>query len=283
MSWRDYQALQEVVRLGDRFMSYVDRGRGEPVVLLHGIPTWGWLWHDILGPLSALRRVLVPDLLGFGFSDKRDVFDRSIAAQADAIVALLDALGLERAAIVGHDVGGGVALRLACLHPGRVERVAVLNSVCYDSWPVLAMTQLGYPEAERRLSPRTLRSLLSTALRAGFAQRPRAGVIDALLAPYATDVGARSLVRCASALNTNLTTELAPRLRALEAPLLALWGEDDAFQPVRYAERLVWDVPDGRLVRLRDARHFVPLDRPGAVIDALGTFLGAGRALARTS
>ena len=79
MNWRNFQQLQKLVEIGDRFISYVDQGSGAPVVLLNGIPTWGYLWHQQITAMAASRRVLVPDLLGFGFSDKRDCFDRSIA------------------------------------------------------------------------------------------------------------------------------------------------------------------------------------------------------------
>jgi pimeloyl-ACP methyl ester carboxylesterase len=135
MSWREFQHSQRVAELDDRFLSYVEDGAGEPVVLLHGIPTCGYLWRDLAARLANTCRVLVPDLLGFGYSDKSDRFDRSIARQAE----FLDRIGVERAAFVAHDIGGGVALRLATLFPHRVTRLCVMNTVCYDSWPIELM------------------------------------------------------------------------------------------------------------------------------------------------
>ena len=90
----------------------------------------------MIPPLAEDFRVLVPDLVGFGFSDKRDRFDRSIGRQAQYLDSWMRAIGVERATIVGHDIGGGVALRLATLMPERVERLVVMNTVCYDSWPI---------------------------------------------------------------------------------------------------------------------------------------------------
>ena len=84
MSWRDFERAQRVVELDDRFIAYVDEGRGDPVVLVHGIPTWGFVWQRVLPELARARRVIVPDLLGYGFSDKADRFDRSIARLARA-------------------------------------------------------------------------------------------------------------------------------------------------------------------------------------------------------
>src|SRR5690606_33172008 len=125
MDWRKYQKAQRLAAIGNRFISYIDQGRGLPVVLLHGIPTWGYVWHRQIPTLARFRRVLAPDLIGFGFSDRRDQFDRSIARQAEMIDQWMDILGIERAAIVAHDIGGGVALRLATLFPRRVAQLCL--------------------------------------------------------------------------------------------------------------------------------------------------------------
>jgi pimeloyl-ACP methyl ester carboxylesterase len=273
VSWREFQALQRVAELGERFLSYVDEGAGEPVVLLHGIPTWGFLWHGLLPRLARSHRVLIPDLLGFGYSDKSDRFDRSIARQAEAVDAWMEGLGVGRAAVVGHDIGGGVALRLAALFPQRVERLCLMNSVCYDSWPVEAMLQLGHPEARRKLSAGAAVGLLERAVKAGCASSPEEEVLEGLLAPYSTEVGKLSLMRDAAALNTNLTTELTPLLSGISVPALVLWGAEDPFQPVKYGERLAWDIPAARLIHVERARHFVMLDRPDEVGEQLSAFL----------
>ena len=133
MNWREYQARQRVVELGHRFISYVDEGRGAPLVLVHGIPTWGFLWSGVLTALAMTHRVLIPDLLGYGYSDRREGFDRSISRQAEALDAWMDRLGVVDAAVVGHDIGGGVAQHLAIRFPQRVSRLCLMNSICYDS------------------------------------------------------------------------------------------------------------------------------------------------------
>lgn len=273
MHWREYQSLQDVAEVGDRFVSYVDRGQGEPVILLHGIPTWGYMWHQMLEPLSAMRRVLIPDLIGFGYSDKRDCFDRSIAAQCEAICGWMDAIGLERAAVVAHDIGGGVALRMATLHPQRVSRLCVMNTICYDSWPIELMLQLGHPSAVHKLSAAATVTMLRQALKGGFASSPGDNLLEGLLAPYSTEVGKVSLVRNAAALNTNLTTEITHLLPRIEAETLILWGEEDRFQLLEYGERLAADIPSARIVRIADARHFVMLDRPDEVLEQVQGFL----------
>src|SRR5215207_3066341 len=103
MRWREYPKRQRIVELGYQFLSYYEDGQGEPVVMIHGIPSWGYPFIDLVEALKPQSRVLVPDLLGFGYSDKGDTFDRSISKQAEALVAWMDLLSIERAALVAHD------------------------------------------------------------------------------------------------------------------------------------------------------------------------------------
>lgn len=273
MNWRDYQAKQQVAKVGGRFISYIDEGRGEPVVFLHGIPTWGYLWHELLPVFTANHRVLIPDLPGFGYSDKSDRFDRSIARQAEWIDQWMTRLGIEKAGIVAHDIGGGVALRLATLFPQRVRKLCVMNCVSYDSWPIELMLQFGHPEMFRTVSAATAMKTLEVALKSGFAKSPDESYLEGLLAPWATEVGKLSLIRNAAALNTNLTTEITHLLPKVASDTLILWGEEDNFQLVKYAERLAKDLPRARLVRIADARHFVMHDQPKIVAGELQSFL----------
>ena len=274
-SWVEFRHWQKTADLGETFIRYVDEGSGPAVVLLHGIPTWSYLWLPVLAPLMRVARVLAPDLAGFGFSDKRDAFDRSIARQAELIDQWMGRIGLPFATIVGHDIGGGVAQRLATLYPSRVRRLCLINTVCYDSWPVEAMLQLGHPAADRILSPRVLAGLLRRALQAGCDSRPPSPFIDGLVAPYTTAEGKLSLVRNAAALNTNLTMEIVPLLPSITVPTLIMWGEDDPFQPIAYGERLAAEIPGAEFVRLGGARHFAMIDRPRSVSTRIAAFAAA--------
>jgi pimeloyl-ACP methyl ester carboxylesterase len=276
MSWQDFQARQRVVEIGERYLSYIDEGSGAPLVLLHGIPTWGYLWSTLIPPLAEQFRVLAPDLAGFGFSDKRDRFDRSIARQTDYLDAWLHTIGVDRATVVGHDIGGGVALRLATLKANRVERLVVMNTVCYDSWPVEWMLQLGYPAANRRLSGRMLNAILRHALKSGFHSSPPSALLEGLLAPYRTDVGKLSLIRSAAALDTNHTTEIVSQLPEVRIPTMILWGAEDPFQPVEYGRRLADDIPNARFEMIPKASHFAMIDRPRVIIGLLREFMSSG-------
>jgi haloalkane dehalogenase len=243
-------------------MAYTDVGTGEPVVLLHGIPTWSYLYRDVIPLLEPRCRVVAPDFLGHGSSDRRDRFDRSLVAQTAAVLALLDQLEIERATFVGHDTGGGVALILAIDHPDRVARLVLANAVAYDSWPIGDMIALSDPRW-RSKSPTEVADFVASGLADGIhhSERLTEAFRTGIVAPYSDREGQISLIRNASALNTNHTMALVDRHGEIRAPTLLLWGIHDPWQPYSDAERLAAEIPDARLHPL-EASHWVPHDAP---------------------
>ncbi len=256
-------------------LAYTDTGVGEPVVLLHGIPTWSFLYHDVIPRLEPHCRVLAPDFLGHGYSDRRDRFDRSLRAQAAAVLAWLDVLGVERATVVGHDTGGGVALILGIEHPERVARLVLTNVVAYDSWPIGDMVALSDPSWKRK-PVGEVRDFVVGGLADGLHRPGRLtdAFREGIVAPYSDEEGKLSLIRNASALNTNHTMALVDRHGEIRAPTLLLWGVHDPWQPVSDAERLAREIPGARLERI-DASHWLPHDAPEEFAAGVAGFLAA--------
>ena len=117
-------ALQDGLR-----MHYVEEGAGDPILLLHGEPTWGFLYRRMIPVLAGAGRVVVPDLLGFGRSDKpRDQAAYSYDMHARSIERLALDLDLRELTVVVHDWGGPIGLRFAVMHPDRVARLVILNT-----------------------------------------------------------------------------------------------------------------------------------------------------------
>lgn len=258
---------------------YIDRGEARlgTVLLMHGIPTWGYLYHAVIPPLVAAGyRVIAPDFLGHGWSDRRDRFDRSFQDQARMIVALLTALGLERVDVVGHDTGGAVALILAIEHAPLVNRLIITNSVCYDRFDD-DMLDFGHP---LRWKPRPVTDLvaaLEESLAAGLSNPSqltpefRAGMI----APWASEEGKLSLLRNASALNANQTMALVDRHGTITAPTLVLWGMDDPWQKVEDGRQLASEIPGARFCAIEGASHWIQQDAPEQFSEAVLAFLTA--------
>ena len=123
-------------------MSYLHGGEGSPVLLLHST-FWSRVWLPMLPKLAEDHAVFAPDYPGFGRSEGR--LESKVAtapALADLVLRMADALGIEGAfAVAGHNIGGAVAQQVAVRGEGRVSRLALVNSVLYDSWPVPALEQ----------------------------------------------------------------------------------------------------------------------------------------------
>lgn len=276
-TWTENQSKTSVVVDGhDLTVAYYESGRengGVPVVLLHGIPTSSFLWRNVVTSLTDSRHVLVPDLLGYGNSSMDDGFDRSIRAQELMVEELIQLVETETetVSLVGHDIGGGVALRYAAHNPDSVDQLVLSNAVAYDSWPVDTIVELGLPTVLEE-APEKIDQLLEMAFSEEFmADTPADSFVEGMHAPWESDAGRLSLVRNAVSLNTNHTTELD--YEEINAETLLLWGADDFAQPVSNAERLAGDVVDARIVELDNASHWVMEDRTDAYLDHLRSFL----------
>lgn len=274
-AFRGRQRTLELEGLGPSAlrMAYTDVGSGEPVVLLHGIPTWSFLYADVVPLLEPHCRVIAPDFLGHGWSDRRDRFDRSLTAQTAAVLALLDALEIERATFVGHDTGGGVALILGIEHPERVSRLVLSNVVAYDSWPIGDMVALSDP-SWRAKPVQEVVEFVAGGLPDGIHNEERLTpeFREGIVAPYADEEGKISLIRNASALNTNHTMALVDRHAEIEAPTLVLWGVHDPWQTIADGERLAEEIPNAELVRV-EASHWIPQDAPFEFAGEIAAFL----------
>lgn len=257
-------------------VALTDVGQGEPVILLHGIPTWSYLYHEVIPFLEPHCRVIAPDFLGHGYSDRRDRFDRSLVAQQAMILRMMDHLGLDEATIVGHDTGGGVALMMGIESPDRVRRLVLSNVVAYDSWPIDDMIALGNPKWRTR-APREVANFVASGLPDGIynASRLTAEFREGIIAPYSDEEGKISLIRNASALNTNHTMALVDRHHEIRAPTLVLWGIHDPWQTINDGERLAREIPGAQLRRVETASHWLQQDEPGIFSAEILRFIDA--------
>jgi pimeloyl-ACP methyl ester carboxylesterase len=259
-------------------LSYLHAGeeRSRAAVLLHGT-WWSRVWEPVLPALGVEREVFALDLPGFGRSGGQLTRERAdVPSLARWVVRFAEAAGIaEPFAVVGHDIGGAVAQHLAVHEPARVERLALVNTVLYDSWPVPAVARFRDPAVAAETTLAEFLAARGTALDKGVARPLEPDVREAYLAPFASEARMRSWMAMAAAADARFTLELVPALRERALPTLLVWGVEDGFQPVAYAERFAAEMPDARLVRVDRARHLPMEDRPEVVTDALGAFLRA--------
>lgn len=252
--------------------------RSAPVLLLHGIPGWRANWCAVAEELSDERRLIVPDLLGFGDSSAPDE-DFHAFGQAHALLGLLDALGVARADVVGFDFGGPVAVALSTLARERVRSITVISANLFTDTPIpgplklarvplvgdaffrMAFGRAGlyamWRSATRRRDRFPLREYRRALTHAGAVRWTRRIFFESM----------KDLPRWYG------ETERA--LRALNVPALVLWADRDPFFAVQEGERLARAIPRARLVVLEDTGHFVPEEQPAAVARALREHLAA--------
>jgi pimeloyl-ACP methyl ester carboxylesterase len=257
-------------------------GSGPDVVLLHGLgdSSLGWLYLE--GPLvEAGYRVTVWDALGAGRSAKPSDGDYSLAAHLRRLVAALDILGVEKTTVVGHSLGGSLALAFARTHPQRTAALCLVDPAAYREgalggrwfWetPLVAEIVLGVISTEM---------LVDFGLKQNFADTAR--IPDELRKLYIREARRDAVIDALIHQERQLVPEDAAAWeaghRAIVAPTLILWGEGDALVPVAQGRRLAREIAGAELVILPRLAHSPQLEDPAAVLAHLVPFLAAQHA-----
>ncbi len=255
-------------------LAYLDVGEGPAVVLLHGFPQSSFVWRDLAGLLAGRFRVIAPDLLGAGDSDKPADSPLDVHAQSGYVRELLEGLGIDRFGVVGAGHGGGIGQLLAV--GGGVEAMVLLNSIVGSFSPSEGIRGVEDAPSEQRADG-TAAAMIRAALDVGMGHRSR--LTDGLLAeyvrPYEGIEGAAAFLRSAEAMNEVDLTGLEDRLSELEIPVLILWGEDDPFMPVQAADQLNAWIPTSTLGLLPGCGHFLLEDAMDTVGPMIYEYLRA--------
>jgi pimeloyl-ACP methyl ester carboxylesterase len=250
------------------------RGSGNPVVFIHGFPTSGHLWSEVVSLMPPGHRVVVLDLLGYGRSDRPLSRAVDAGAHADRVVALLDELRIERACIVGHGFGGGVAQCIAVRHAGRVSHLALIDSIAFDRWPIarLRVSRALLPLAPL-VPPAFLLSRLRREVERGFGDRVRAArSIDVYMRPFTGPEGALALAAHVKGLSAG-DRNVHARLSSLDIPAVVVWGRRDRVLPLDTGRALADRIPHATLDTIADGHHFTPEETPRQVADAIAALL----------
>jgi pimeloyl-ACP methyl ester carboxylesterase len=257
---------------------------GPPVLLLHGWPQHWYMWHRVIGALRDERRLLAPDLRGFGWSEAPGYGYDGETFAADQ-VALLDALGIERAFVVGHDWGGWTAILLGLLHPDRVERVVALNaphpwaritpSLIAEGWRGWYTWLLASPGLGPRLSRQGW--VARTILTRGNVGNPfTAEAVDA----YVDSFRERSRALAVSQLYRYYQRVFREVIRGrwrdqrLTVPTRIVFGERDRYVSPKLLPGYEPYADDLEVELVPDSGHFVVEEKPDLVVARLRSFFG---------
>ncbi len=246
-------------------MHYVDEGEGEPVLLLHGEPTWSYLYRRVVPQLTPVARVVAPDYFGFGRSDKptkREWY--SYDSHYSSIERVVEQLELRNVTVVVHDWGGPIGLRLAVTRPERVARLVVLNTGIFsgrppnDAW-------LRFREFVRRVGTDLVPGQL---VRITCARELDDDVAAAYDAPFPTPESKTGVVMFPELVPTDLDhpsartmIEVREALKTWDKPALVFFGDSDPIFPPEVAERFAARMPNAVcLPPVERAGHFVQED-----------------------
>lgn len=252
-------------------MAYHRTGRGEPVLLVHGILAHSFIWRDVIPKLSERYEVIAVDLLGCGDSTMPMRLSLSLASQADYLVELVQWLGLGKVHFVGHEVGGAIGQMLAVRHPKAVRSLSLVNSVTQELWPVWPVSWLRIPFLRYVILSTLDAGLFEWIIRRSLAHRDK--MTDALMMefyrPLQTLVGRAALLHFARCLKSTDLTAVELELKHLQVPVNVIWGARDRYLPPATPERLRALFPGSTLRRIETAGHLVPIDEPERLAELL--------------
>ena len=268
-------------------MHWVDEGKGDPVVMVHGNPTWSFHFRSLVAALRDRRRCIVPDHVGMGLSDKPgdDRYDYTLKSRVDDLEALLEHAGAkERVSLVVHDWGGMIGMAWAARHPERVERLVILNTAAFrlpegkalprELWWV-RNTPLG------ALLVRGLNEFVEGSIRRCTVRPLPPEVAEEYRRPFRSWGERRSVQRFVQDIPLAPGDPAWPVVEATEAalprfadrPMLICWGMKDFVFDADFLAGWTRRFPEARVHRFEDAGHWILEDKPGEVAALVREFL----------
>jgi haloalkane dehalogenase len=259
-------------------MHYVDEGEGDPVLLLHGEPTWAYLYRKLIPTLASRSRAVAPDYFGFGRSDKPTrIEDYSYDFHYSSIERFADELGLSRATVVVQDWGGPIGLRLAVERPDVVSRLVILNTGI-GAGRAPSPEWLRFREFVRRLGTDLVPGQL---VRISCVTDPGEDVIAAYDAPFPTPESKSGVLAFPELVPTEVDHPSAARMLEVrdaltrwERPALVLFSDSDPIFSPAAAERMAARIPGaGPAEIVAGAGHFLQEEKGEEIAERIVRFL----------
>jgi pimeloyl-ACP methyl ester carboxylesterase len=274
------------IRIHGHDIGFVTGGAGPVVVLLHGIASSATTWGQVMPGLAERTTVVAPDLLGHGSSTK-SAGDYSLGALANGIRDLMAALGHQRATLIGHSLGGGVALQFAYQFPGRCERLVLVGSGGLGKEVGLGFRALSFPGVEHVLAPAFAPAVQSRATALVKWLRgvgiPFPSSFDEIWEGYGSLKDGDTRRAFFHALHS-VVDPGGQRVSALNRlhlaalmPTLIVWGERDSIVPVRHGRAAHEAMPGSILHVFEGVGHWPQHDRPGEFVRIVLEFIESTR------
>lgn len=265
---------------GER-MHFLDEGSGEPIVALHGNPTWSFYYRELVKAFKDTNRVVVPDHVGCGLSDKPQNYPYCLQTHIDNFAALVEKLQLEPFTMVVHDWGGAIGMGYAVRHPEMVKRILFMNTAAYRSKLMPQTIRLARVKWLGSLLVRGLNAFVLGALVVGSQTPMGPYVWNGYMSPYNSwnnRVGVLRFVQDIPMTNAHPTYQVLASIeeelpKLAEKPMSFVWGAKDHVFTTKFLKRWQSIYPQASVTRLDNAGHLVMEDASVVVIQALQELL----------
>jgi len=283
-SWRPLYPFRshELVLDGHRY-HYLDEGQGEPLLLVHGNPTWSFYWRNLVQGLRANHRVIVPDHIGCGLSDKPGDYNYRLAQHVENLARLVRELDLRNITLVAHDWGGAIGVGAALAEPARFSRFILMNTAAFRSSRMPLRIRVCRLPVFGRLAVQGLNAFARAALRMAVCHRERMTpeVRSGLLAPYDSWSHRQAIYRFVLDIPMGPKHPSYARLCQIEQglpslashPWMFIWGMRDWCFTPEFLERFLEFIPAAEVHRLANAGHYVVEDAHERILPLVEQFL----------
>lgn len=261
-------------------MHYLDEGSGEPILMLHGNPTWSFYYRNLATEFSKTHRVIVPDHIGCGFSDKPQDYEYTLQNHIDNLETLVERLNLNHAVLIVHDWGGAIGFGLLQRHPSLAKKIVILNTAAYTSeFIAFRINMCRIPV----LGEQVIRRLNGFALVATYmavAKKMPPEIRKGYLYPYDNYRNRIATAKFVADIPMNPKHRSYQTLKNIElslprhqCPMLILWGKKDFCFNDYFLNRWKDIYPHATVKTFPDAGHYVLEDAGDKIIQELKSFL----------
>jgi pimeloyl-ACP methyl ester carboxylesterase len=260
---------------------YEEKGKGSPVLLIHGFGASTYTWRHIAPELARTHRVIAIDLKGFGQSDKPFDEHYSVFDQADLLMDLVEAQDLRDLTLIGHSFGGGVALVLALSDDprikGRISKLVLLDTIAYPQHIPVFFRMLDMPLVSH-LGVRMVPPAVQTRIALQIAYLDNSKIddeeVEAYAAPLRTAAGKHAIIHSARQIMPEGMEDISDRYKTIETPTLIMWCDHDRIVPLEVGLKLRRTLPNSTLRVVKECGHMPQEEQPERTLELIQGFLG---------
>ena len=262
-------------------LHYIDEGTGEVILMLHGNPTWSFFYRNLAKHFSRTNRVIVPDHIGCGLSDKPQDYDYTLENHIENTVSLIKKLNLKDITLIVHDWGGAIGMGVATRHPELIKKMVIMNTAAFRSMEIpWRINILRNPMGEWFI--RTFNGFAGPATTMAVTKKLSPIVRQGFVLPYdnfesriATAKFVRDIPMDDKHPTYKILAGIEAKLMDLKVPTLILWGEKDFCFTMNFQKKWLDFFPAAKVITYPDAGHYLVEDKTSEVISEIETFLKA--------